>query len=96
MKLANTVLAGSLLSIISSVAPAQQAPLTGTLTMVDRINGTVTIQPTQSGTVGAGSGPAAEQYKAQPGMLGTLHAGDRVTFSVSESGPTKTITKIEK
>ena len=29
-------------------------------------------------------------------MLTTLHAGDKVTFSVSETGGTKTITKIEK
>ena len=29
-------------------------------------------------------------------MLNTLHAGDKVTFSVSETGGTKTITKIEK
>jgi hypothetical protein len=28
--------------------------------------------------------------------LDTLHAGDKVTFSVSESGGKKTITKLEK
>ena len=96
MTLAKTVLAGSMLAIISSVTLAQQAPLTGTLTMVDRISGTVTIQQTQSGTVGASAGGAGEQFKAQAGMLTTLHAGDKVTFSVSETGGTKTITKIEK
>ena len=53
MRLAKTVLAGSMLAVISSVTLAQQAPLTGTVTMVDRISGTVTIQQTQSGTVGA-------------------------------------------
>ena len=39
---------------------------------------------------------ATEQFKIQEGLLNTLHAGDKVTFTVSESGPTKTITKIEK
>ena len=68
--------------------------------MVNRISGTVTIQPTQgdteSATVGASAGGTAEQFKVQTGMLTTLHAGDKVTFSVSEAGGTKTITKIEK
>ena len=96
MRLVKTVLAGSMLAVISSVTLAQQAPLTGTVTTVDRISGTVTIQQTQSGTVGASAGAAGEQYKVQAGMLTTLHAGDKVSFSVSEAGGTKTITKLEK
>ena len=95
MKLAKTILAGSMLALISSVALAQQA-LTGTVTTVDRINGTIAIQQTQSGTVGANTGGATEQFKAQADMLTTLHAGDKVKFSASEAGETKTITKIEK
>ncbi len=94
MRLTQTLLAGSLLTVISSVTLAQEA-LTGTVTIVNRINATITIQPTQTGTEGATVG-AAEQFKVQAGMLTTLHAGDRVTFSVSEAGGTKTITKIEK
>jgi len=95
MRLAKTVLAGSMLTVISSVALAQQA-LTGTVTTIDRISGTIAIQQAQSGTVGANTGGATEQYKVQDGMLNTLHAGDKVTFSVSETGGTKTITKLEK
>ena len=98
MRLTRTLLAGSLFTVISSMALAQEA-LTGTVTMVNRISGTVTIQPapsgTESATVGA-AGAAAEQFKVQASMLTSLHAGDRVTFSVSESGGTKTITKIDK
>ena len=85
-----------MLAVISSVTLAQQAPLTGTVTTIDRISGTVTIRPAQSGTVGASSGAAGEQYKVQAGMLTTLHAGDKVSYSVSEAGGTKTITKLEK
>jgi hypothetical protein len=48
------------------------------------------------GTVGANTGGATEQYKVQGGLLTTLHAGDKVSFSVSETGGTKTITKLEK
>ena len=98
MRLTQTFLAGSLLALISSVALAQEA-LTGTVTMVNRISGTITIQPTPSGTESATVGAAggtAEQFKAQGSMLTTVHAGDKVTFSVSESGGTKTITKLEK
>ena len=95
MRLAKMVLAGSMLTVISSVTLAQQA-LTGTVTTIDRISGTIAIQQTQSGTVGANTGGATEQYKVQGVSLDTLHAGDKVTFSVSESGGKKTITKLEK
>ena len=96
MKLAKMILAGSMLALISSVALAQQA-LTGMVTTIDRINGTIAIQQTQSGTVGANTGGATEQFKVKDGLLeDTLHAGAKVTFSVSETGGTKTITKLEK
>jgi Cu/Ag efflux protein CusF len=96
MRLAKTVLAAFMLMAISSVTLAQQT-LTGTVTTIDRINGTIAIQQTQSGTVGANTGGATEQFKVPDGgMLNTLHAGDKVTLSVSEAGGTKTITKLDK
>jgi Cu/Ag efflux protein CusF len=94
MNLAKMMLAGATLAAIPSVALAQQA-LTGTVTTIDRISGTIGIQQAQGGTVGASSGGATEQFKVSPGALEKVHAGDRVTFSVSESGGKKTITKIE-
>ena len=95
MKLVGIVLAGSLLTVVPSLAWAQQS-LTGTIVIVDRINGTIGIQQAQGGTVGAGAGGATQQlYKAPDGMLDKWHAGDRVTFSVGETGGRKTITKIE-
>jgi Cu/Ag efflux protein CusF len=95
MRLAKVVLGSSMFTVISSVALAQQG-LTGMITTIDRLNGTIAIQQTQSGTVGANSGGVTEQYKIQGGLLNTLHAGDKVTFSASEAGGTKTITKLEK
>ena len=96
MKLAKLVLAGAMLTFIPSVTWAQQA-LTGTVITIDRISGTIVIRQAQSGTVGASAGGATEQqYKAPDGSLDKLHAGDKVTFSVSESGGNKTITNIEK
>jgi Cu/Ag efflux protein CusF len=96
VKIARIILASSaVLSIISSVALAQQE-LTGTVTQVDRLNRTVAIQQTQSGTVGANTGGAAEQFKAQDDLsLDKLHAGDRISFSASETGGIKTITKFQ-
>ena len=95
MRLAKTVLAALMVMTISSATWAQQT-LTGTVTTIDRINGTIAVRQTQSGTVGANTGGATEQFKVPDGMLNTLHAGDKVTLSVSEAGGTKTITKLEK
>jgi hypothetical protein len=97
MKLAKMILAGAFaLPLISSSTFAQQ-PLTGTVTQVDRITGTIAIRQTQGGTTGANSGGAAEEFKAPRGFsLDTLHAGDRVAYSVTETGGIKTLTKLEK
>jgi Cu/Ag efflux protein CusF len=95
MNLAKMVLVGAMVTLIPSVTLAQQS-LNGTITTINRISGTITIQQIQSGTVGASGGGAIEQqFKAPEGVLDTLHAGDRVTFSASEIGGKKTITKIE-
>lgn len=98
MRIAKIVLASSVaLALISSAASAQQATTgTGTVTIVDRIHGTIAIQPAQSGTVGANTGVAATEFKLQGASLEALHAGDKVTFSATETGGTKTIVKIEK
>jgi Cu/Ag efflux protein CusF len=94
MKIAKIILAGTgVLTIIGSAAFAQQALTTGTVTKVDRINRTIAIQQTQSGTIGANTGGAAQEFKAQDSLsLDTLHAGDKVTFSATETGGIK-ITK---
>jgi Cu/Ag efflux protein CusF len=97
MKIAKIILAGAAaLIVINSGASAQQA-LTGTVTEIDRIHGTIAIQRTQSGTVGANTSRAAEEFKAQDGLaLDAVHAGDKVTFSATEAGGIKTITKLQK
>jgi|SRR5271156_7109978 len=96
MKIAKIVLAGVAVVIITTTAGLAEQALTGTVAMLDRINGTIAIKQTQSGTVGA-NGAATEQFKAQDGLpLEALHAGDRVTFSATEKDGIKTITKIQK
>ena len=97
MKLANIIIAGTAaLTLIGSSAFAQQT-LTGTVMRIDRLNGTVSIQQDQSGTVGAGGAAAAEQFKVQSGIsLEALHAGDKVNFSATGTGDAKTITKRDR
>ncbi len=95
MRLAKLILAGSMLTFISPVTWAQQ-PLTGMVTTIDRINGTIAIKRSQSGTVGANADGPVEKYKVQGSMLDAVHAGDRVSFTVGESGGTKALTKLEK
>lgn len=98
MKIAKMALASfAALTFISSATLAQQATTgTGMVTIVDRIHGTVAIRPTQSGTVGANTGGVATEFKLQGALLDTVHAGDKITFSATETGGTRTITKIEK
>ena len=55
------------LIVVSSAALAQQA-LNGTITGINRINDTIAIRQTQSGTVGANTGGAAEEFKVQKGQ----------------------------
>jgi Cu/Ag efflux protein CusF len=97
MNITKTILAIAMsLAIVSSGALAQQA-LTGSITKVDELNGKITIQPTQSGTVGATTGGTAEDFKVQDGLLfNALQAGDKVVFTATEVGGVKTITKLEK
>ena len=98
MRMAKTTLAGcAILAVVGSAALAQQAiTAKGMITKIDRTTGTIAIQRTQEGTVGANSGGAAEEFKLQGASLDAWHAGDKVSFTATEAGGSKTITKIEK
>src|SRR5882672_2623991 len=82
-------------SLVASTALAQQS-MSGMVIKIDRLNGTIGIQQTQTGTVGAAGG-AIQEYKVPKGQsLEAFHAGDKVTFSATESGGSKTIDKLDK
>ena len=97
MKIAGTIMAATAaLSIVGTSALAQQVR-TGMVTKIDRISGTISIKDMPDGTTGANDGAATEDFKVQDGArLNALHAGDRVTFALSDAAGTKTITKIDK
>ncbi|MGY3534096.1 copper-binding protein [Bradyrhizobium sp. USDA 4452] len=81
-------------SLITTAALAQQS-MSGMVTKIDRLSGTISIQQTQSGTVGAAGG-AIQEYKVPKGQSREeLHAGDKVTFTTAD-GDGKTINKLDK
>ena len=91
-----SMIGAALLVVVSSATFAQQVSM-GTVVGINRLNNTVAIRQTQNGTVGANTGDAAEEFKVGSGVsLEALHAGDRVSFSASEAGGAKTITKIDR
>ena len=96
MKIATIILAGTAaLTLVSSAALAQQA-ISGIVTKIDRTSGTIAIQQAQAGTVGANGG-ASEEFRVQDGVsLYDWHAGDRVTYSATQTAGVKTITKLQK
>jgi Cu/Ag efflux protein CusF len=96
MRIAGIIMAAAALSVAGTAAFAQQTR-TGMVTRIDRISSTVSIRDMPDGTTGTNAGAATEEFKVQDGArLNTLHAGDRVTFVVSDAAGTKTITKIDK
>ena len=97
MKIAGMIMvATAALSVVGTSAFAQQMR-TGMVTKIDRISGTISIKDMPDGTTGANDGAATEDFKVQDGArLNALHAGDRVTFALSDAAGTKTITKIDR
>ncbi|WKA26830.1 copper-binding protein [Bradyrhizobium roseum] len=94
MKIAGTILAA--IGIAGTAALAQQMRA-GMVTKIDRISGTISIRDIPEGTIGANAGAATEEFKMQDAArLNALHAGDRVSFAVSDMAGTKTITKIDR
>ena len=97
MKIARIISVGVVAFVVVSSAAFAQQPRSGTITEINRLNNTVAIRQTQSGTVGANTGGAAEDFKVGSGIsLEGLHAGDRVSFTASGSDGTKTITKVDR
>lgn len=97
MKTATILFAGVAAAAISLSARAADKDATGMVTGINRLNSTIAIQRIQAGTVGANTGGAAEEFKVKDvGMMENIHAGDRVTFSTTDSGTTKIISKLDR
>jgi len=95
-RLAKLVIAGTATLILTGAAAAQENQ-TGQVTRVNRLDNTVAIRPVQSGTVGANTAGAEQEFKVKEGVsLEDLHAGNRITYSVTETGGTRTLTSFKK
>lgn len=106
MKLTNLVLAGTATLLICALpALAQTQPqtqaksgqLTGQVTLVNRLNNTIAVRPIQEGTVGADTAGTAQTFKVKDGLsLEDLHAGNQISYSVTEQGGTRTVTSFKR
>ena len=96
MKIARIVLAGAAaLSVIASAAWAEDAQ-TGQVMQLNRLNGTISIKRLQTGTVGANTSGAAEDFKVRDGLsTENLHAGDRISFATADKNGVKTLTSFK-
>lgn len=107
MKLTNLVLAGTATLLISGSpglaqtktqpqTQAQNGQQSGQVTMVNRLNNTISVRPIQKGTVGANTAGTAETFKVKEGLsLENLHAGNQITYSLTEQGGSRTITSFK-
>ena len=96
MKHTKLVLAATAILTVAGSAAFAQDDLKGQVTQVNRLNNTVAIRPIQDGTVGANTAGSEQQFKVKDGVsLEDLHAGNRITYSVTDSGGTKMLTKFK-
>ena len=96
MKIATILLAGTLVLSVGGVATADDA--TGLVTQLNRLTNTISIKRVQTGTVGANTSGAAENFRVKDGLsTDNLHAGDRISFQAADKDGVKTLTgfKIE-
>jgi len=87
------VIAGALFSVSAS---AQESRL-GTISRLDKANGTIAIADAQTGTTGSGAGAASQEFKVQDGLVfNAVKEGDRISYTVQDIRGVKTVTKLEK
>ncbi len=97
MKIATILLAGTLVLSVSGAARADDSQ-TGLVTQLNRLTNTISIKRVQTGTVGANTAGAAENFKVKDGLsTDNLHAGDRISFQSADKNGVMTLTgfKIE-
>jgi len=97
MKISSSLTCVSLLALGMSFVSAQEARR-GIVVSLDEPAGSIFVQQSPGGTVGANN-PArsSEKFAVQDGLLfNALRAGDRVMFSSQEINGVNTITKLQK
>lgn len=96
MRLRQIILAGSAALALAGTCPAwADQTFSGLVTVVDRTTGEIVVKRDEGGTVGS-SAAATEKFKLRDGIPESLHAGEKVTISYTESGGVKTATKVDE
>src|ERR1700729_450116 len=92
MKIASILLAGTLVLGVGGAARADDSQ-TGQVIQLNRLTNTISIKRVQTGTVGANTAGAAEDFKVKDGVVtDNLHAGDRISFQSADKNGVKTLT----
>lgn len=96
MTTAKRMMAGAAAMTILVPAAFAQQGASGLITKIDRLHSTISIQEAQGGTVGSSTGPSQEFNVKDTQLLDSVHAGDKVNYSATDSDGAKTITKLQK
>lgn len=97
MRVQQIILAGSMAVAIGGTAPAwADQTFSGLVTVVDRTTGEIVVKREEGGTVGSSGAAVAEKFKLRDGIPESLHAGEKVTISYTESNGLKTATKVDE
>src|ERR1700761_3486112 len=91
MKIATILLAGTLVLGVSGTATAGDSQM-GQVTQLNRLTNTISIKRVQTGTVGANTSGAAENFKVKDGLsTRNLHAGPRRSFQAPGNDGVKSL-----
>ena len=97
MRLRHMILASSIVLAMAGTGPAwADQTFSGLVTVVDRTTGEIVVKRDEGGTVGASGAALTEKFKLRDGIPESLHAGEKVTISYTESGGVKTATKVDE
>lgn len=97
MRLRQVMLAGLTVTVLVGSTPASaDQTLTGLVTVVDRTTGEIIVKRDEGGTVGSNAAAPTEKFKLRDGIPDTLHAGEKVTITYTESGGLKTAIKVDE
>lgn len=97
MRLRQIMLAGSTAMALVGTVPAwADQTLSGLVTVVDRTTGEIIVKRDEGGTVGSNAAATTEKFKLRDGIPESLHAGEKVTITYTESGGVKTAIKVDE
>jgi Cu/Ag efflux protein CusF len=97
MKIIQMVSVCAALVAFATPAVFAQPAIQGSIAGIDEPAGTISIQKTLSGAVGANGVATTDSYKVEDGLIfNAVRYGDKVMFSAETIDGAKTITQLQK